>query len=74
MEAKSPTVLVSMPNAAAKPNTTRMAVNPAGTFLVSLGKNAMIAMESKVSPANTAKLSPASHAPPSSLNLSLIHI
>ena len=38
MDAKSPTVLVSMPNAAANPNTTRMAVNPAGTFLVSLGK------------------------------------
>ena len=52
MDARSPTVLVSKPNPAVMPNTTKMAVKPAGTFLVNLGKKAMIAMETKVNPTN----------------------
>ena len=57
-----------MPKAAAKPNTTRIAVNPAGTFLVHLGRKAMIAMESNVRPPKTRSSSRTSHAPLSSLN------
>ena len=50
IDAKSPTVFVSMPNPAAKAKITMIAVSPPGNALVIFGRKAMIAIASATSP------------------------
>ena len=68
IEAKSPTVLVSMPNPYASPKTTTMAVSPPGIAFVILGISQMINIATTTSPTNTYISVPASQAPAASLN------
>ena len=68
MEAISPTVLVSIPNATTMPNTARTATNEAGITLVNLGNPQMINIVNNTNPNSIYSACPVNQLPDGSLN------